>query len=41
MTDLQKKILVQAVKFNIECLEMGIIKKDDFVQAIEEELKLV
>lgn len=37
---MNKKVILDAVKFNLECLELGIIDKDDFVQAIEEELNL-
>ena len=33
--------ILKAVKFNLEAFEKGIINKEDFIQAIEEELNLL
>ena len=38
---MDKKDLLEAVKFNLEAFEKGIINKEDFLQAIEEELNLL
>ena len=38
---MDKKDLLKAIKFNFECYVRGLIDKDDFVQAIEEELNLL
>ena len=38
---MNKKEILEAIKFNLGCLEMGIIDKDDFIQAMEDELNLI
>jgi len=38
---MNKKEILEAVKFNLDCFEKGIIDKEDFLQAIEEELNLL
>jgi len=35
---MNKKEILEAVKFNLQALEEGIINGEDFLQAIEEEL---
>ena len=35
---MNKKEILEAVKFNFECYVRGFIDEDDFIQAIEEEL---
>ena len=35
---MEKKDLLEAVKFNFECYVRGFIDEDDFLQAIEEEI---
>ena len=33
-----KNTLLEALKFNLECYDKGIITKEDLLQAVEEEL---
>lgn len=35
---MNKKEILEAIKFNLECYVRGIINEDDFLQAVEEEL---
>jgi hypothetical protein len=35
---MDKKDLLAAIKFNLECYVRGIINEDDFLQAVEEEI---
>ena len=35
---MHKKDLLAAIKFNFECYERGLIDKEDFLQAVEEEM---
>ena len=41
MKDMNKKEILEAVKFNLDALLNGVIEKEDFLQAIEEELNLL
>ena len=38
---MDKKKLLEAIKFNFECYVRGFIEYEDFLQAIEEELNLI
>ena len=38
---MNKKDLLAAIKFNLEAFDKGIINKDDFIQAMEDELNLI
>jgi hypothetical protein len=38
---MNKNVILEAVKFNLEAFEKGIINKEDFLQAVEEELNLI
>ena len=38
---MDKKAILEAIKFNLECYVRGIINEEDFLQAIEEELNLI
>ena len=38
---MNKKVILEAVKFNLEAFEKGIINKEDFIQAMEDELNLI
>ena len=38
---MDKKVILDAIKFNLECYVRGIINEDDFLQAVEEELNLI
>jgi hypothetical protein len=37
---MDKNVILETVKFNLEAFEKGIITKEDFIQAVEEELNL-
>jgi hypothetical protein len=38
---MDKKVILDAIKFNFECYVRGFIDEDDFIQAVEEELNLI